>query len=253
MAKGCKKCKPTECEECPEWIFTLADLIMCMMGLFVILWVLKTEGKPAGGDSADSQEHVKQVAAIRDAFSYQPNPASNDPVDRYLIMQKMQGDRAPKGPGEGGQTQPDNDGADGEAKNITNIRPGDNSDAGTRIMFDAGMAVISEEEKKKIVQIAIKYKGHRTILSVVGHTSRDDLAPTASDREKLELSLLRAQAVVEALAEAGVERDVLRPSGAGAFEPVVIQRYGPDVQRPNRRVEIIVTNQLVRERQGGGK
>ncbi len=40
MAKHCK-CKQEECEECPEWIFTLADLIMCMMGLFVILWVLK--------------------------------------------------------------------------------------------------------------------------------------------------------------------------------------------------------------------
>ena len=41
MAKSACKCKETECEECPEWIFTLADLIMCMMGLFVILWVLK--------------------------------------------------------------------------------------------------------------------------------------------------------------------------------------------------------------------
>ena len=46
MAKGCKKCDPHEiCEECPEWIFTLADLIMCMMGLFVILWVLKPGGE----------------------------------------------------------------------------------------------------------------------------------------------------------------------------------------------------------------
>ena len=47
MAAGCKKCDPHEiCEECPEWIFTLADLIMCMMGLFVILWVLKPGPKP---------------------------------------------------------------------------------------------------------------------------------------------------------------------------------------------------------------
>ena len=39
MAAKCGKCDPHEiCEECPEWIFTLADLIMCMMGLFVLLW-----------------------------------------------------------------------------------------------------------------------------------------------------------------------------------------------------------------------
>ena len=36
MSKADCKCKEVECEECPEWIFTLADLIMCMMGLFVI-------------------------------------------------------------------------------------------------------------------------------------------------------------------------------------------------------------------------
>ena len=45
---ACKKCDPHEiCEECPEWIFTLADLIMCMMGLFVLLWVLKESGAKA--------------------------------------------------------------------------------------------------------------------------------------------------------------------------------------------------------------
>ena len=32
MSKKACKCAEVECEECPEWIFTLADLIMCMMG-----------------------------------------------------------------------------------------------------------------------------------------------------------------------------------------------------------------------------
>ena len=41
MAKHACKCKQGECEECPEWIFTFADLVMLMMGFFVILWVLK--------------------------------------------------------------------------------------------------------------------------------------------------------------------------------------------------------------------
>ena len=45
MSTKCK-CKEVECEECPEWIFTLADLIMCMMGLFVILWVIKPSANP---------------------------------------------------------------------------------------------------------------------------------------------------------------------------------------------------------------
>jgi hypothetical protein len=73
MAKGCK-CDPHDiCEECPEWIFTLADLIMCMMGLFVILWVLKP-GDEAAVKGGGSEEMNRMVGAIREAFGYIPDP-----------------------------------------------------------------------------------------------------------------------------------------------------------------------------------
>ena len=105
MAAACKKCDPHEiCEECPEWIFTLADLIMCMMGLFVILWVLKTEGKPED-KAKTSAEEIKVFAAIREAFDHVPNPDSTDPVDIELLMRKMQKVRPHMGPGEGGETK----------------------------------------------------------------------------------------------------------------------------------------------------
>jgi len=54
MAEKACKCKKTECEECPEWIFTFADLVMLMMGFFVILWVLKPQpGKKGQAESDD--------------------------------------------------------------------------------------------------------------------------------------------------------------------------------------------------------
>ena len=52
-SKGACKCKKVECEECPEWIFTFADLVMLMMGFFVILWVLK----PAPEKNNQDQQH----------------------------------------------------------------------------------------------------------------------------------------------------------------------------------------------------
>ena len=87
MAKSSCKCKKAhECEECPEWIFTFADLVMLMMGFFVILWVLKP---PAGKQGASDAENAKiqgdwlgTVAAIRTEFGYKPDPHSNDPVDK---------------------------------------------------------------------------------------------------------------------------------------------------------------------------
>ena len=99
---GCK-CKEVECEECPEWIFTLADLIMCMMGLFVILWVLKP-GPKSKTDTLDG-DWIKVVAAIRDAFGYMPDPKSTDPVDVHMLLKKLESLDAMKGPGDGGKTK----------------------------------------------------------------------------------------------------------------------------------------------------
>src|SRR5436309_12874810 len=99
MAKSPCKCKKSEeCEECPEWIFTFADLVMLMMGFFVILWVLKP---PAGKDGEPRQAlPVNVVGDIRSAFGYIPEPNCNDPVDVYLrgIYGKKR-----RGPAEGGK------------------------------------------------------------------------------------------------------------------------------------------------------
>src|ERR1700744_5830452 len=102
MAKSACKCKKVECEECPEWIFTFADLVMLMMGFFVILWVLKPSPSPKSAGSADNQDWIKVAAAVRDAFGYVPKAGSSDPVDQ-LILQQMSQPKVPDGPGQGGK------------------------------------------------------------------------------------------------------------------------------------------------------
>src|SRR5580658_1793576 len=99
--KACR-CKKEECEECPEWIFTFADLVMLMMGFFVILWVLKPSPSPKAESSAN-QDWIKVAAAIRDAFGYVPKAGSTDPVDMQMIEQMSQ-PKVPDGPGQGGKT-----------------------------------------------------------------------------------------------------------------------------------------------------
>src|SRR5207249_6670462 len=104
MAKAHCKCKTAECEECPEWIFTFADLVMLMMGFFVILWVLKPPaGKNVDPKQAD-QEWLKTVAAIRGSFGYLPDPKSSDPVDRIALTMR-QHVKPDDGAGHGGETR----------------------------------------------------------------------------------------------------------------------------------------------------
>ena len=142
--KKCGKCDPHEiCEECPEWIFTLADLIMCMMGLFVILWVLKPGPDPNQRAMADA-ELLRVVGSIREAFGYVPDPMSNDPVDVQLLLKKLEQMKM-NGPGERGRTLRESNGAEGTDPEVTSIRPGKQATVGSRVLFEKGQAQLNRQ------------------------------------------------------------------------------------------------------------
>jgi outer membrane protein OmpA-like peptidoglycan-associated protein len=245
MAKtACKKCDPHElCEECPEWIFTLADLIMCMMGLFVILWVLKPSPKenPKG---ALSEEELNVISAIKEAFGYVPQANSNDPIDLHMLMKKVD---HMKSPGDGGKTQLEKKAPDGTDPEVTSIRKGKQATVGGKLLFDTGRAELTRETTAQLDQIVQLIRGHRQIALVKGHTSLDDLPDGTTAQQKLDLSYRRAKAVADYLMAKGVEPDILRVQGCSTHEPVSQRRYGPDAQANNRRVEVEVTANLVED------
>ena len=249
MAASCKECDPHEiCEECPEWIFTLADLIMCMMGLFVILWVLKPGPKPEDLKKL-TPDQIRVMAAIRDAFGHVPDPQSNDPIDVELLLQKVQKIRPHMGPGEGGETKIKREGAEGTDPEVTKIREGRKAGIGGRLLFAVSEAELSPEAKRDLNQIADKIRGHRQIVFVKGHTALDDFKDDVEPQRKMDLSIRRAQAVADYLTTLKVSPDILRVQGCSTFEPVVQRAYAEDIRTLNRRVEVEVTDTIVEERQ----
>jgi flagellar motor protein MotB len=247
MAKSCKCKKPSECEECPEWIFTFADLVMLMMGFFVILWVLKP---PAGkkGDG-DSDAHWVQVeAAIRGAFGHIPDPQSNDPVDIEMLYHNL--DRIPKqNVGDGGKINRDEKIPEGDEDQVTTIRVGKYATEGTKLTFPIGDATLSADAKDALKEIADNVRGHRNVVLVKGHTSLDDFPNGASDADKMNLSIKRAQAAADYLTSQGVSSQLLRVEGCSTYEPVVQGQYTPQALQANRRVEVEATATLVEELQ----
>jgi outer membrane protein OmpA-like peptidoglycan-associated protein len=251
MAAKCGKCDPHEiCEECPEWIFTLADLIMCMMGLFVILWCLKPSPKPTPDVPHD---WIKVAAAVREAFGYLPDPSSTDPVDAYIIMKKLEQMNPMKGPGDGGKTTLPRKSPEGTDPESSMIRPGKVSVEGGKTTFDAGSPALPVEVKKTLDQVADLIRGHRQIILVKGHTSFDDLPEAATPEQRMDLSLRRAQAAADYLTSKRVEPDTLRVQGCSTFEPVVRGNPSPEAQAQNRRVEIETTASLVGDRQDAAR
>ncbi len=247
------RCKPQECEECPEWIFTFADLVMLMMGFFVILWVLKPSPNPKSGGGNTNQEWVNTAAAIRDAFGYVPNPASTDPVDEQMIFQKLNGLKVPDGPGKGGETKIHRQGADGTDPEVTTIRVGKQAVVGGRLLFEKKDFKLVPGTLRMVDEIAAQIRGHRNIVLVKGHTSLDDFGDEATAEQKMDLSLRRAQSVADYLTAHGVSPDILRVQGCSTFEPVMQREYTLDSQVVNRRVEVEVTPTLVTDLQQSPK
>jgi flagellar motor protein MotB len=246
MAKAQCKCKTAECEECPEWIFTFADLVMLMMGFFVILWVLKPPAGKKGVGDKDQIEAKNQwqdtVGGIRAAFGYEPDPHSADPIDKRMLRPKP-------GRKDGAENNIPRETAVGTDHMVTSVRPGRQSVVGSRLAFDAGSARLLPETLQALDQIATKIIGHYNIVLVKGHSSLDDLPDSATAPQRMDLSLRRAQASADYLVSKGVSPEVLRVQGCSIFEPVKQRAYSADAQAENRRVEVEATSELVMERQ----
>jgi flagellar motor protein MotB len=247
MSKQACKCKEVECEECPEWIFTLADLIMCMMGLFVILWVLKPSTKPTKPEEARvlTDNYNETLAEIRGGFGWEPDPHSADPVDQVAIRRRLH----VAGKGDGGKTTIKSDGAHGTDTEVTAVRPSKDVTVGGRLLFARGDATLSKDVKGILDQVVEQIRGHRNISLVKGHTGADDLPETATAQEKMDLSIRRAQAVANYLISKGVAPEVLRVQGCSTFEPVKERAYTADLKAMNRRVEVEATATIVSELQ----
>jgi outer membrane protein OmpA-like peptidoglycan-associated protein len=246
MAKSCK-CKATECEECPDWIFTFADLVMLMMGFFVILWVLKP---PAGKNSGESDEKwLETVGKIRQAFDYMPDPASKDPVDLEILKQKMMEFDPSHAKRQGGSTLVKPPALPGTEPNVQSVRPGKHALVGARILFEIGQAQLPGAASRDLDQMVHIIQGHRQIFLIKGHSGLDDLPETATAEEKMNLSVQRAQAVADYLTSHGVDPQILRVEGCSTFEPVAQRAYSDAQRSQNRRVEVEGTDTPVGDRQ----
>ncbi len=220
---------------------------MCMMGLFVLMWVLKTEGSQGATSAQLSEREIQQLIGIREAFGWVPNPSSNDPIDQAAIKLRAIAPRG--GDGEEGTVIQEQEGADGTDHEVMRIRQGDESTVGTPVRFLRGSRELTDSGRRQLDQIANMIRGHRQVFVVKGHVSLDDLEDGASEADRMQLSLDRAKSVADYLISRGVSPDTIRLQGASAHEPVVQRALRGDGQAANRRVEVEASNVLVIQRQ----
>lgn len=128
---------------------------------------------------------------------------------------------------------------------------GDRFIVSSDILFPSGSYKLSAAGKKQLGLIANVIKDMESkiptdiawIIRVDGHTDNKQVIPGTCDyKDNTELSLLRATAVVDELARAGVSKRRLVPSGFGEMHPVALGNDRASLQQ-NRRIELQLTNQ----------
>ena len=133
----------------------------------------------------------------------------------------------------------------------TIMRPdGDRFIISSDILFPSGKYTLSADGKKQLKAIAGAIRDFETkinpnvkwIIRVDGHTdNKPVVAGTHGYRNNLQLSMLRASAVVDELAKNGVSRRRLVPSGFGDLHPIELGD-APAALQKNRRIELQLTN-----------
>jgi outer membrane protein OmpA-like peptidoglycan-associated protein len=231
-----------EHEGAPEWLISFADMVMLMMGFFVILFAMNVQpkgGNPGGGGEqsegvAQELNMVDLAIAVRRAFNNDVNLDSTDPKDQPLIERIKQLEK------HGAGTSRD-EGTEGKDRNVQSVRPGERFGRGTSVAFASGSSELTKSARTAIDELAKKLDGQTPIVEVYGHVGAHEAV--GEPAKAMELSVERAMVVATRLAAGGLDFWRIRIRGAGDGDRVEPFPTGAAGDARNQRVEIRVLDE----------
>lgn len=217
---------------------TYGDAMTLLLCFFVII-VSFSEVK-------QDERFQKVMESLRRAFGgYEgavgPVPIENDSTNTLiarLLELEVPDFRKKKG-------DSDEEGIHGKQFRVTNVRDGIEVVVGGRITFDRFSATLKPEARKLLAKAAERLRGYNTKILVRGHTTREPLPDDSLYEDARDLSYARAKAVAWELEKNGVRRIRIVPMAVGDTEPLVRQAYTEERRALNRRVEVLVTENLI--------
>ena len=232
-------------EGAPEWLISFADMVMLMMGFFVILFALNVNptGRQPGGSAPEDSGAPESGAdaymldlslAIREAFNNPVSIHSKDPADAKLVRRLLE--RA-------GKSEAKTDGIKGRDEDVQSIRPSEyHAEAGS-ILFADNSVVLTAAAEQTVDAMAQRVRGMNLIVEVRGHVSA---AEAYADPERaMKLAMDRAMKVAEALHRRDVSWWQMRIVACADNDRLIALPSSREDDRANARVEVIVTDQLV--------
>ena len=237
-----KKCPPAGA---PEWVLTYGDMMSLLLTFFILLAAL-SEIKKEDEYSAIVKE-VKRAFGMRGGGGHLPT--KEDPTQS--LIQKLQSIQTQN------ETKPtrsntDDPGVEGREQTVTTIRKGMLFVVGGPIVFEPGSAELSERGRRSLDTVVSMVRGFNNKLEVRGHAAPGELSEASGPyRDLWDLSYARSKAVMDYLThpQQGIDPRRIRVIGCADQEPQKMRVYTTSAQQPNRRVEVVVSEELVEDLQ----
>lgn len=234
------KKKPKQKAGVPEWVVTFGDMMALLLVFFILLQMFSELKK--------DHEYQRVITAVKEAFGYSGGigvlPIDNPPL-RSIIEQLEQ--LALKNQQDTKVSQNDTPGIDGPQMRVTKVREGIVFTIGGPTTFDELSAEVKPAAREELRKLVVLLAGRNNKIVIRGHASPKYLPEDTSWEDLDELSFHRARAIKDVLLEMGLDDRVFRLEAVGTREPVKPRAADPIDARENRRVEIILTEQLVEE------
>ena len=221
----------------PAWMVTFGDMMSLLLCFFVIL-VSMSEIK-------EDQRFQKVAESIKRAFGYKggagwiaaniPPTNSFDKKMDQLIRRKFQLQV-------GTSTE---EGIEGENPSVKTIREGLEFTIGGQVCFEQGKARLLDQAKKQLVIFADIFRGMNTKICIRGHAAHKQPGLYRPFESLDDLSYARGTAVKSLLVEHGIRAERINVEACGVNEPLDSEAYDEVARAKNRRVSIIISENLV--------
>lgn len=229
----------------PEWMVTYGDAMTLLLCFFVIM-VSMSEVK--------EDERFQQVMeSLRRTFGGYVGSVGDAPIKNpstNTLLQELLELEVPVMTDQKGDSE--QEGIHGRKMRVTNVRDGLEVVIGGRITFGRFSASLHPEGRELISRTAERLRGYNTKILVRGHATREPLPESSAYDDVRDLSYARVRAVARELIKSGVRPVRLTLVAVGDTEPLVRQAYTEERRALNRRVEILVTENLIEEYAGAG-
>lgn len=243
MSAKCKKCPPAGA---PEWVMTYGDMMSLLLTFFILLVSLSEIKK--------EDEWKAVVEEVKKSFGMKGGggrlPTDNDPALTLVqILETVQNQQRK----EENTSNTDDPGMSGRDQRVTTVREGDYIPVGGMVHFQAGSADLSDRAMNQVRDFIeneeFDIRGTNYIIELRGHASNAEAELLTDGSDLWDLSYRRAKSVMQYLVsdEVGIRPEQVRLQGNADREPLQKQAYTAALRQVNRRVEIMVSENVVRD------